>query len=78
MRRHFTEMWAGMDEDVKNTYGQSYMDAHVKAVEARKASGGTDIRPVLNALSDALLHPKPKSRYACPVYISLCVNRITS
>ena len=56
-------MWESMDNELRDVYGREYMDAHVRSAEARRNAGSDDMTPVLDALSDALLAIKPKSRY---------------
>ena len=56
-------MWECMDDETREVYGKEYIDAHVRSAEARRNVGGADMTPVLDAMSDALLAIKPKSRY---------------
>ena len=56
-------MWESMDDETREVYGKEYIDAHIRSAAARRSSGGADMTPVLDAMTDGLLAIKPKSRY---------------
>jgi len=56
-------MWGSMDEEVKTTYGKSYFDQKVAIMKSYMTGGITDISPVINSYTDALLDVFPQDRY---------------
>merc|ERR1719411_1529604 len=56
-------MWGSMDAEVKTTYGKSYFDQKVAIMKSYMTGGITDISPVINSYTDALLDVFPQDRY---------------
>merc|ERR1711973_193442 len=56
-------MWAGMDEEIKQAYGTKYFDEKVDVMRSYMNNGCTDIMPVINSYTDALLDVFPQVRY---------------
>lgn len=56
-------MWEGMDEEVKKTYSKQYFDKKVEIMRGYMNGGVTDISPVIDSYTDALLDMFPQARY---------------
>merc|ERR1719228_264355 len=56
-------MWGSMDEEVKATYGKRHFDDKVSVMSSYMTGGITDISPVINSYTDALLDVFPQARY---------------
>merc|ERR1712127_102127 len=56
-------MWGAMDEEVKKTYGKEYFDQKVTIMRSYMSGGITDISPVIDSYTDALLDVFPQARY---------------
>jgi len=57
------QMWTGMDQEIKNVYGKQYFDEKVKIMRGYMNGGITDISPVIDTYTDALLDSFPQARY---------------
>ena len=53
-------MWQGMDEEVKTTYTKAYFDKKVEVMRSYMNNGISDISPVINSYTDALLDMFPQ------------------
>ena len=53
-------MWEGMDEEVKTTYTKAYFDKKVEVMRSYMNNGISDISPVINSYTDALLDMFPQ------------------
>jgi len=56
-------MWENMDEEVKEAYGRKHFDQKVDVMNAYMVGGITDLSPVINSYTDALLDAFPQVRY---------------
>jgi len=56
-------MWNAMDEEVKNVYGKEYFDKKVEVMRSYMNNGISDISPVIDSYTDALLDMYPQVRY---------------
>jgi len=56
-------MWSSMDDDIKNAYGKEHFDKKVAVMRSYMNNGCTDIMPVINSYTDALLDVFPQVRY---------------
>jgi len=56
-------MWGAMGEEVKEAYGKDYFDQKVGIMKSYMTGGITDISPVINSYTDALLDAYPQARY---------------
>lgn len=73
--RQADEIWKGMDEETRSAYGE---EAFRKAYEALKDHGESDIQPVVDAVTEALIHKHPRARYCSanwPYRVMLFVSR---
>ena len=55
-------MWANMGEEVKAAYGKQYFDKKVEVMRSYMNNGISDISPVINSYTDALLDVFPQVR----------------
>lgn len=53
-------MWEGMDDEVKTTYTKAYFDKKVEVMRSYMNNGISDISPVINSYTDALLDMFPQ------------------
>ena len=53
-------MWNAMDEEVKNVYGKEYFDKKVEVMRSYMNNGISDISPVIDSYTDALLDMYPQ------------------
>ena len=56
-------MWEGMDEEQREAYGKEYVDHLRKMAEDGIPTASFNVYPVIEAMTDALLAIKPKTRY---------------
>ncbi|XP_042889687.1 D-beta-hydroxybutyrate dehydrogenase, mitochondrial-like [Penaeus japonicus] len=73
--RQADECWKGMDEETRSAYGEELFR---KAYEALKDHGETDIQPVVDAATEALINKYPRARYCSanwPYRVMLFVSR---
>lgn len=56
-------MWNNMDKEIKDVYGKAYFDEKVEIMRSYMNNGITDIMPVINTYTDALLDMFPQARY---------------
>jgi len=56
-------MWDGMDENVREAYGQDYFDGKTKLMLSYTTAGVSDISPVVDAMADAVHRAFPRARY---------------
>lgn len=56
-------MWDGMSDEVRNAYGQEYFDNKTKIMLSYTTAGVSDISPVVDAMTDAVLRMFPRNRY---------------
>jgi len=56
-------MWGSMEEEVKTAYGKRYFDQKVTIMRSYMTGGITDISPVIDSYTDALLDVFPQARY---------------
>merc|ERR1712198_370600 len=57
------QMWQEMGEEVKQAYGREHFDKKVSVMRSYMNNGCTDIMPVINSYTDALLDVFPQARY---------------
>ncbi|XP_023329800.1 D-beta-hydroxybutyrate dehydrogenase, mitochondrial [Eurytemora carolleeae] len=57
------EMWANMNPEVKIAYGREHFDKKVDVMNSYMLNGCTDISPVIDSYTDALLDVFPQVRY---------------
>lgn len=55
-------MWANMGEEIKAAYGKQYFDKKVEVMRSYMNNGISDISPVINSYTDALLDVFPQVR----------------
>ena len=67
-------MWNAMDDEVKNVYGKEYFDKKVEVMRSYMNNGISDISPVIDSYTDALLdmYPQVKHINIEPSIILLC------
>ena len=53
-------MWNAMDAEVKNVYGKEYFDKKVEVMRSYMNNGISDISPVIDSYTDALLDMYPQ------------------
>ncbi|XP_066954519.1 D-beta-hydroxybutyrate dehydrogenase, mitochondrial-like [Macrobrachium rosenbergii] len=56
-------MWSNMDDCVKEDYGREYFDFVVNIAKMHCNSGLSDIRPVLESITEAVTQKYPRARY---------------
>jgi len=56
-------MWNNMDQEIKDAYGKGYFNQKVEIMRSYMNNGITDIMPVINTYTDALLDMFPQARY---------------
>ncbi|KAF2355580.1 Short-chain dehydrogenase/reductase SDR [Trinorchestia longiramus] len=57
------EMWNNMSEEVKQDYGEDVFQERVTLMKSYITGGATDLTPVLQSFSAALLDATPQARY---------------
>jgi len=57
------QMWEGMEDEVKQAYGKDLFDKKVKVMTSYMTNSCTDISPVIDSYTDALLDVFPQVRY---------------
>ena len=63
MKKDEYDMWEGMDEEQRKTYGRPYVEQHLKATVTRgKMSKHMAVTDVINAMTDALFSAEPQRR----------------
>ena len=55
-------MWGNMGEEIKAAYGKQYFDKKVEVMRSYMNNGISDISPVINSYTDALLDVFPQVR----------------
>ncbi|XP_037782916.1 D-beta-hydroxybutyrate dehydrogenase, mitochondrial-like isoform X2 [Penaeus monodon] len=58
-----SRMWNAMSEDVRADYGRQHFEARVGLMRKYATGGMTDLMPVINAYTEALLQRFPQPRY---------------
>ena len=60
-------MWGNMGEEIKAAYGKQYFDKKVEVMRSYMNNGISDISPVINSYTDALLDvfPQVRQNIAC-------------
>merc|ERR1711978_622483 len=56
-------MWGNMGEEIKAACGKQYFDKKVEVMRSYMNNGISDISPVINSYTDALLDVFPQARY---------------
>ncbi|KAK3871739.1 hypothetical protein Pcinc_023133 [Petrolisthes cinctipes] len=56
-------MWAEMDEDLKQDFPRHYFDSKVNQMVSFAKCGNSDVGPVIDAMTAALMEKYPRSRY---------------
>jgi len=56
-------MWNEMSDEVKQVYGKDYFNKKVEVMRSYMTNGSTDISPVIDSYTDALLDVFPQVRY---------------
>ncbi|XP_046463592.1 D-beta-hydroxybutyrate dehydrogenase, mitochondrial-like [Daphnia pulex] len=57
------KMWDGMTDEIRNAYGQEYFDQKTELMLSYTTAGVSDISPVVNAMTDAVIRVYPRCRY---------------
>ena len=63
IRGDFDAMWHGLSEEQRELYGRRYIDHHLKVVESAIPTASFNLTPVIDAITNALLGHRPKTRY---------------
>ena len=63
MAKDFEAQWEDMDDEMRERYGKEYVDSFNDLIAESDKGSSYDINPVIAAMSDAILNPKPKIRY---------------
>ena len=63
MKNDFEAMWEDTTDEMKERYGKEYVDRFNGLITSSDRVSCFDIRPVIAAMSDAVLNTKPKIRY---------------
>lgn len=63
VKRQADAMWNAMDEDLRNDVGKEYFDEQVKLMMSYTNGGNTDIAPVIDCMTEALVQQFPRARY---------------
>ena len=69
-------MWQGMDEEVKTTYTKAYFDKKVEVMRSYMNNGISDISPVINSYTDALLDMFPQVNKKTPGFIFNAIKNL--
>ena len=69
-------MWQGMDEEVKTTYTKAYFDKKVEVMRSYMNNGISDISPVINSYTDALLDIFPQVNKKTPGFIFNTIKNV--
>ena len=63
IRADFDEMKANMSDEVRETYGDKYIDEVLASVEQAKSGACFDTMRVIKTVTEALFVRQPKMRY---------------
>lgn len=57
------KMWQSSPQEVKETYGRSYMDGMIKSIADYSSKSSNSIAPVVNTIEMAVISQNPNQRY---------------
>ncbi len=63
VKQQADQMWSFMSEEVRAVYGEDYFQQRVEIMRSYMNTGVTDLRPVIEAYTNALIDVFPQKRY---------------
>ena len=63
MENEINGFWDAATEDVKKAYGRAYIDALIQGVREGGHTYAPTLKPVTEAMEDAVTNESPKERY---------------
>ncbi|NXG01864.1 RDH2 dehydrogenase, partial [Sakesphorus luctuosus] len=64
LEKNFISVWEKLPEEIRTTYGESYLKQYVALLKLMQKTYNTDLSKVTNCMEHALTSLHPRSRYS--------------